>query len=61
MLGSLHLIKDYLYVFLKNYQNTIVRSLLSKMMTLGNINSIVGCKVWWKKPQLCCVDAKHHN
>ena len=48
MLGSWHLIKDYLHVFLKKYQNTIVRSLLSKMMTLGNVDSIIGCKVWLK-------------
>ena len=48
MLGSWHLIKDYLHVFLKEYQNTVLRSLLSKMMTLGNVDSIIGCKVWWK-------------
>ena len=48
MLGSWHLIKDYLHVFLKKYQNTIVRSLPSKMMTLSNVDSIIGRKVWWK-------------
>ena len=48
MLGSWHLIKDYLHVFLKKYQNAIVRSILSKMMTFDNIDSIIGCKVWWK-------------
>ena len=48
MLGNWHLIKDYLHVFPKKYQNTTVRSLLSKMMTLGNVDSIIGCKVWWK-------------
>ena len=45
MLGSWHLIKDYLHVFLKKYQNIILRSLLSKMMTYGNVDSIIGCKV----------------
>ena len=48
MSGSWHLIEDYLHVFLKKYKNTIVRSLLSNMMTLGNVNSIIGCKKWWK-------------
>ena len=46
MLGSWHLIKDFLHVFLKKYENTIFRSLLSKMMTLGNVASIIGCKMW---------------
>ena len=48
MLGSWHLIKDYLHVFLKKYRNTIVRSLLSKIMTFGNVDSTIGCKVWWE-------------
>ena len=48
MLGSWHLIKDYLHVFLKKYQNIILRSLLSKMMTYGNVDSIIGCKVRWR-------------
>ena len=48
MLGSWYLIKEYLRVFLKKYQNTIVRSLLSKMMTWDNVDSIITCKVWWK-------------
>ena len=48
MLGSWHLIKNYLHVFLKKYHDTVVRSLLSKMITLGNVDSVIECKVWWK-------------
>ena len=46
--GTWHLIKDYLGVFLKKYQEAFVVKLLSKFLTKGNIESAVACKVWEK-------------
>ena len=48
MLGTWHLMKDYLNVFLKKYENTFVRHLLSKVLSKGNIDAVVACTSWIK-------------
>ena len=41
MLGTWHLMKDYLNVFLKKYENSLVRHLLSKVLNKGNVDAVV--------------------
>ena len=47
MLGTWHLIKTYLGVFLKKYENVFVNHCLSSM-SKGNITAIINCSKWWK-------------
>ena len=49
MLGTWHLLKDYLNIFFKTYQHSFVRQLLSKVLKIkGNVDAIIACTTWWK-------------
>lgn len=45
---NLVFIKKSLHMFVKKYENVIVRPLLSKAPTKGNIDQIIACSKWWK-------------
>ena len=48
MLGTWHLLKDFLNVFLKKYENILVRQLFAKFLTKSNVDSLINCTKWWK-------------
>ena len=46
MLGTWHLLKYYLNVFLKKYENSFVRHLLGKVLSKGNVDAVIACYSW---------------
>ena len=48
MLGTWHMLKAYMEVFFKKYDTAFCRHLLSKVMTQGNVESILSAKNWAK-------------
>ena len=48
MLGTWHLLKDYLHIFLKKYEHVVARHLFSKFLTKSNVDTLINCTKWWK-------------
>ena len=48
MLGTWHLLKNYLHIFLKKYEHVVVRHLFSKFITKSNVDSLINCTKWWR-------------